>query len=566
MSSESTVDVESRVPDEISDYGTQIGYWLLFLPLLALYPLYYAVVEADESRNLEEEMEESPFYNVIGFSSAESLFLPILSTVIAVGVLFGVIYGPAVVRESAVQLTVASLAAGPVGMTFVGVLFAILLTFASRAQFERDLLKRIGLSISIGLALGFVFSGIYVWRFNFPIEPEALSRPFLIPLAATVYGGAVANGYIVKEQEFKQLKKKKGETSYTSDHTETKSYKGTEIDNSKGEKLLENFAESKWVVPDELPSSATIQKTRQLKPLKDIVRALGVEESHYKKTVPETKFSTEKGKLRSDYGQRKDVAPDSFKSKTYKFYKSGSKDAHSCDKCSGRGELDCSNCNRRGTIQCGNCNGSGRIQCRKCRGNGKITVDETCSVCRGSGETSSGWECDNCGGYGTIERTKDCPECRRGKVSCSSCGGEGEKTCSSCGGRGTHDCGKCDACGRLVDFKYVERSYSPDKEVSYRTKSVPENLLTDASGTRKSIETDNNPRKSGLYRRQDETREIPVVVTTYDYHGDKWELFDVEGSIKARDFPRDYKRQFRVVLGSLLLSIIPYVYLVHFGI
>jgi hypothetical protein len=118
----------------------------------------------------------------------------------------------------------------------------------------------------------------------------------------------------------------------------------------------------------------------------------------------------------------------------------------------------------------------------------------------------------------------------------------------------------------LVDFKYAERSYSADNEVSYRAKSVPESLLTDASGTRKSIETDNNPSQRNLYRRQDETREIPVVVTTYDYHGDKWELFDVEGSIKARDFPRDYQRQFRVVLSSLVVSVVPYVYLIYFGI
>lgn len=565
MSLESAVDIGNKVPDALFDYGIQIGYWLLFLPLLALYPLYYAVVKVDGNRDLEEKMEESPFHNVIGFSSGKSLSLPIISAGVAVCVLFGIADGPEIARGQFVQPTILSLVIGYIGWTATGVLSGMFFTFSTRDQLERDLLKRIGLSIGVGVFLGTIFSIIYIWRFNVPIEPRALSRPFLIPLVATVYGGGVTNGYIVKKQEIEQMKKKKGKVSDTNDHTETKSYKGTDIKDSKGENLLENFTDSKWTVPDELPSSATIKNTRKLKPLKDIVRGLWVKVSHYKKTVPETKFSTEKEKLRSDYNRRKDIAPDGFKSKIYNFYKSGSKETYSCEKCSGRGELDCSSCNRRGTVKCGSCNGSGQTQCRKCRGNGKITVDDTCGVCRGSGETSDGWECNNCGGYGTIERTKNCPNCKRGKVSCSSCSGEGEKTCNSCGGRGTHNCGKCDACGRLVDFKYVERSYSPDKEVSYRAKSVPESLLTDASGTRKSIETDNNPTQSGLYRRQNETKEIPVVVTTYDYHGDKWELFDVEGSIKARDFPRDYQRQFRVVLGSLFISSITYVYLVHFS-
>ncbi|QLH83769.1 hypothetical protein [Halosimplex pelagicum] len=563
MSSDGTIGVDNILPDKVSDYGIQIAYWLLFLPLLALYPLYYAIVRSAEDRDIEEELEGSPFHSAIGFSSADSLIIPILSAVAAVVLLFGVIYGPSIAR---VQLNFTTIISGSIGMTAAGVLIGIIAVFRSRTQLERDLLKRIGLSFSIGISLGIFFSIVYVWRFNFPIELGALAEPFLIPFVATVYGGAVANSYIVKEQEIEQLKKRKGEVKNTNDHTETKSYKGTEVSDSKGENLLENFAESKWVVPDELPTSATIKNTRKLKPLKDIVRALWVEESHYKKTVPETKFSAEKGKLRSDYGRRKNIAPDSFESKTYKFYKSGSKDIHSCNKCSGKGELDCSNCNRRGTVKCGNCNGSGQTQCRDCRGNGKVTVDETCNVCRGSGETSGGWECNNCGGYGTIEQTKTCPNCRRGKVGCSSCNGNGKITCNSCGGRGTHDCGKCDACGRLADFKYAERSYSPDKEVSYRTKSVPKSLLTGASGTRKSIDTDNNPSQRDLYRRQDETRKIPVVVTTYGYHGDKWELFDIEGSIKAQDFPRDYQRQFRVALSSLVLSIIPYVYIVNFGI
>lgn len=558
--SEAGSNVADRFRDEASRYGVQIGYWLLFLPLLSLYPLYYIFAKINEGRDIEEEMEDSPFHNAVGFSSGESIITPILSAVVAVAALFGIIYGPTFAQGNSIQLDVLLIIVGDVGLTTVGLLSGVFATFSSRDRFERDLLKRFGVSTGVGVLLGVIFSLIYISVLGWPIILSLLLKPFLVPVVAAVFGGAVANSYIVKEQE----KKREGETQSTDDHTETKSYKGSKIDGSKGEKLLKMFAQSKWVVPDELHKSATIRKTRELKPLKDIVRKLWVEESHYQKTVPGTKFSSEKGKLRSDYGRREEVAPDGFQAEKYKFYKSGSKDVYSCDKCSGRGRLDCSNCSRDGTVRCGNCSGSGKNQCRKCRGNGRITVDETCGVCRGTGETSNGWECDNCGGYGSIEEEKKCPNCRRGKVTCSTCSGEGKVTCRSCGGSGTHDCGKCDACGQLVDYIYVERTYKPDKEVSYRTKSIPRGLLTSASGTRKSIETNDSPRKRDLYRRQDETREIPVVVTTYDYHSDRWELFDIEGSIEAREFPRDYQRQFQLVLGVLIVSTIPYVFLIHF--
>lgn len=145
---------------------------------------------------------------------------------------------------------------------------------------------------------------------------------------------------------------------------------------------------------------------------------------------------------------------------------------------------------------------------------------------------------------------------------CSRCGADGTVTCGSCSGRGTHDCGKCDACGRLTTYEYVERSYSPDKEISYRNKSVPTNLLTSADGTRVDIETDQNPSKSDLYRRQNETREISVAIATYEHFGDKWEVFEVEGVLEANEFPRDYSRQFKITLLLLLLLGVPVLLLV----
>jgi hypothetical protein len=329
------------------------------------------------------------------------------------------------------------------------------------------------------------------------------------------------------------------------------------MSDKKGQALVKELAESKWVVPDELPARANVKKTRKIDTYRDIVRGLWVETSKYRKTIPSTEFSSEKSSHRSDYDRRHNVAPDGFNSKTYTFYVPGSKDVNSCDECKGKGRIDCSRCNTTGKIQCGSCNGHGKTKCRKCSGDGKITVDETCGVCRGSGEKKSGWECDNCGGYGSIETTKSCPNCHRGKVKCSTCSGRGKIQCDSCGGRGHRDCGKCDASGKITSYEYVQRSYSPDKEVSYRTRTVPKSVVEDAEGSLESRNTDNSPSQDGLYRRQDEVRKIPVTSVIYEYLGDKWELFEVEEDLSAPDFPRDFNKQFRIVqvLGAITVPV-----------
>jgi len=565
VSSERTIEIAGFVPEEVTDFGISLCYTLLFLPVLALYPFYYAYLGTREDRDVSEEMENSPFHATLGFPESASVAVPIgWSAVYLIALLF-VSYGPSVFSGGLPFTSLIGLVMGAFGLTLMGITLGVGVTFLVSERLERDLLQRMGITILPGLSLGTLVAIVYVVQYGV-VDPRTLATPALIPVVATLYGGSVANGYLVKRQNIERMNKKQGESSSTDDHTETKSYKGETIADSKGREIVENLAESKWVVPDELPDRSSVQKTRKIEPLRDIVRGLWVEETRYTKTVPETQFSSEKSKHRSDYRRREQIAPDGFQSATYTFFEPGSKDVQSCDQCSGRGELDCSQCNRSGTVTCSRCQGAGETECGNCRGRGKVTVDETCNVCRGSGETSDGWECSNCGGYGSVEKTKRCPNCYGGTVDCSNCGGGGRVTCSNCGGRGTHDCDKCDACGRLATFSYVERSYSPDKDVSYRNKSVPVRVLQNAEGTQVELETDDSPSQSGLYRRQDETREIPVAVATYEYLGDTWEVFDVEGRIKARDFPRDYQRQFRVVMAGVLVSIPSYVFLAHVGI
>jgi hypothetical protein len=528
--------------DNTEGVGAKIAYTLFFFPVIAFYPFYSVYANSKEDIDIEEKMGDSPLNSTFQFSP-NYMLIPIVFFLL---------------------LIIAFLMIGsPLALIAIG--FGVLFTLKSREDYERELLKRIGLVIITGISLGLAVATSSIIFVGTPLELPLLAEPILVTTFGAVYGGCVSNGYIIKEQKIEEIKKRKGESSSSSDHTETKSYTGDDISNKKGKKVLKKFVESTWVAPDDLVDNSNVEKTRKIEPLRYITRKLKIKEVLYEKKIPNTQFSKEKSNHRSDYKRRERVSPDGFKSATYTFYKPRTKNTESCDNCSGRGELDCTNC-RRGSVKCSRCSGSGKTQCRKCGGESNITVDEKCGACRGSGEKSNGFTCNRCSGYGTIEKTKNCPKCRSGRVNCSKCGGSGKVTCSSCSGKGTHDCGKCDACGKLATYEYVERNYSPKKNVSYRNKSVPTSVIKDADGKRIEIDTNDNPKDSNLYRVQDETRKIPVTVATYKYLGDKWEVFDVEGSAKAREFPRDYSRQFKVVVALLFISILPLLYVVNFGI
>lgn len=116
-----------------------------------------------------------------------------------------------------------------------------------------------------------------------------------------------------------------------------------------------------------------------------------------------------------------------------------------------------------------------------------------------------------------------------------------------------------------MEFDSLTRTYSPDEDVSYRNKSVPTRLLTDADGTRIERDRDENPTRDGLYRREDETRKIPVTVATYEYLGDRWEVFDVEDALKVVDFPRDYAKQMKPIQAAAVLLVPVYLLVVFVG-
>jgi hypothetical protein len=518
--------------------GLLIGF---LLPVISVFPVIALQSEEEEVAN---RIEQSPLRTVPGVTSKSVLpaviyafsFVGLVAALVNIGFGHGAGYG--IILALCVLIG-------------VGVAFKLY-----SMGMERELARRIG--------YGFIASGaiaaillIVQWQQGVITLGQAIQEPSVsaTPTFAVFLGVMAGNGHLVKCEEIQQERKRSGDTEDTGSFVSTSPDKGSEKSNKKGQDIIETFAENQWVVPDGLPTKAKVKETRRIQTYRDIVRALWVDSTRYEKTVPATNFRDEKSKHREDYNNRENVAPSGFSSKTYTFYVPGSKDTVPCNDCKGDGSLDCTSCSRRGTLRCGSCNGSGSKQCRKCGGDSQIDVKEKCKRCGGSGTTNSGFECSRCAGYGSVERSKSCPNCLAGEVDCSNCGGEGKVICDDCGGEGVHACEKCAACGELTTFEYVKRKYSPDTDVTYRTKSVPESVITDAKGKQISKETDNNPSKKGLYRRQDETRKIPVISTIYEYLGDKWELFEVEGEPEAVDFPRDFTKQFRIVQAVTMFCV-----------
>lgn len=121
--------------------------------------------------------------------------------------------------------------------------------------------------------------------------------------------------------------------------------------------------------------------------------------------------------------------------------------------------ISCTNCSD-GKVRCGECEGSGKVACPPCSGKGMIP----CPSCRGNGHTP----CGMCGGMGKSSQQQAAGQditkvvdsngrevrhyttqyhTSTTSVSCSSCGGSGNRTCGKCKGAGGHPCKDCSGSG-----------------------------------------------------------------------------------------------------------------------
>jgi hypothetical protein len=130
--------------------------------------------------------------------------------------------------------------------------------------------------------------------------------------------------------------------------------------------------------------------------------------------------------------------------------------AHSCEACTGRGEVECTACGGARFGPCPVCGGnkgapcpachqSKVVPCPVCRG---VNAQRTCSDCGGKGQIKiPGW--DNGKGVITPSRSVDCKTCgARGVVNCRACQGKGSAPCATCRGSGAIACASCGGTGR----------------------------------------------------------------------------------------------------------------------
>ena len=118
-----------------------------------------------------------------------------------------------------------------------------------------------------------------------------------------------------------------------------------------------------------------------------------------------------------------------------------------CSACNGRGKKDCWKCDGDGRINCTSCSGSGRVEtteserCWKCNGTGELEQPcprMDCELNFTFGHVLQGkhvFRCRNCGGMGG-----------NGFVICPACRGLGCEPCSTCNGNNKVrvDCNNCD--------------------------------------------------------------------------------------------------------------------------
>jgi len=120
-----------------------------------------------------------------------------------------------------------------------------------------------------------------------------------------------------------------------------------------------------------------------------------------------------------------------------------------CPECEGKGTVQrnvtCTFCKGTRRVDCIACNGSGQIECPMCGGTGTVTrkvsegfinrdVVERCRPCKGTGRVpcrkcngDRQVNCPKCKTSGEIVDKVPCPVCKKGRVLCPACNGEGTK-------------------------------------------------------------------------------------------------------------------------------------------
>lgn len=172
--------------------------------------------------------------------------------------------------------------------------------------------------------------------------------------------------------------------------------------------------------------------------------------------------------------------------------------------------------------------GEGLALCPTCGG----TETETCPKCDGRTEI----RCTNCtrGEIETSDGTKHpCPKCQGDRViTCPKCEGDHWVTCSTCFGEG--EVYKVTT-GTVVYEADYQLERIGDKELPLHTLDYPSGLGTQVDVRDPSVKSGSD--EVDVTRRETEIRIVPIVKLSYDYNGDTYEAFWVDGEVLTEETP-----------------------------
>jgi hypothetical protein len=346
---------------------------------------------------------------------------------------------------------------------------------------------------------------------GFAVDPPLVT--LLGGAAVGLAGVAAGDAYLAATRRRLREGRKGDESRGGNAYLETDGDAGTEDDAIDGEALVDGVSRQE-TVPEDLEDEVVVRGTREIVPERHIRRELTVEDTQTPRELPPGEFASFRDGTREDVHDRDQHHPGGFEDMTTTYLIAASVEEITCPDCRGSTRVTCPNCNGGGVESCPNCGGSGR---------------ETCSSCRGSGTDSDGDRCRSCGGSGSHP--------------CGRCNRTGTITCRRCNGGGDVPCDRCNATGTVVTFTTLTREYRASETVQYETRSVPKQFLTAPEGVRVQRDRDRNgdpdAASGDWFMREHEIREIPTDVATYEYAGDLYEAYEIEGEVQAPDAPRN---------------------------
>lgn len=315
-------------------------------------------------------------------------------------------------------------------------------------------------------------------------------------------------------------------------------------DDAIAEQMIAEFSES-WKVPDDLDTEASIEYFEEWDVHKNIVRDLEATEDVEELVVPPSQAPSEEEYDRA--AERYAAAPDGFEEKTVSFVDFGGATVETCAHCSGSGAVTCPKCSGSTKMDCPTCSGTGRESCSSCSGSGTLR----CQTCNGNGSVGSGddaSQCRDCGGGGKLT----CRDCNgSGEFRCSNCAGSAEVVCDRCGGSASVTCGTCE--GEREVYRTAKGTVEFEPDIGYNLdddRGAKHRWFRHETGDRVDIETvvdgipdDPEEDEPTVHREEVETRAIRTRKVAYEYGDERFELFDVNGSLHADSYPKSAARK-----------------------